>query len=661
MRPIVKLSPEVVGKIAAGEVVERPAAAIKEMVENSMDAGASAITIEIRDGGIAYIRVTDNGSGIPQPQIRMAFERHATSKIVSSEDLHHIETLGFRGEALASIAAVSRVTCTTRVRGEDSGISVINEGGVIQDIREAACPEGTTFIIRDLFFNTPVRLKFLKKPAAEAAFVSDLVMRLILSNPAISFRLINQGKVIYHSPGDGKLESAVYSIYGKEMLKSMRYVSGGSRGVWMEGYVGIGDSARGTRSHQSFFINGRYMKSALLAQALEQGCRERVTIGHFPTCVLHLKMALEAVDVNVHPNKMEVRFQNENDIFEAVRDMIQEVLRKDAPLENVPEMELNPANAPRNLFSNSVVVQSTAPVKPDSSPNVPSTKSDVMGPASDRPELKSEPRRLEPQSGSNIPVRNPIVVPVPGREQGPVLRETYMPASVMPALSVPLEEVIPSAVEPPAKSLQPAETVETISALPERERKPDLKVLGVVFQTYILIEYGDQLLLIDQHAAHERLLFDQMIRAYDQHAASQPLLVPQVVTLTHRELETLQENQEALSQAGFEVSSFGDHAVQIRSVPIILGQPQAKNFLLELLDELEAMRGLTTLEKRRTAILQMACKRAVKGGERLPQVEIEDLVRRTTETGVTPTCPHGRPLVISITHQDLDKRFKRIQ
>ena len=551
MRPIVKLSPEVVGKIAAGEVLERPAAAIKEMVENSMDAGASAITIEIRDGGIAYIRVTDNGSGIPQPQIRMAFERHATSKIVSSEDLHHIETLGFRGEALASIAAVSRVTCTTRVRGEDSGISVINEGGVIQDIREAACPEGTTFIIRDLFFNTPVRLKFLKKPAAEAAFVSDLVMRLILSNPAISFRLINQGKVIYHSPGDGKLESAVYSIYGKEMLKSMRYVSGGSRGVWMEGYVGIGDSARGTRSHQSFFINGRYMKSALLAQALEQGCRERVTIGHFPTCVLHLKMALEAVDVNVHPNKMEVRFQNENDIFEAVRDMIQEVLRKDAPLENVPEMELNPANAPRNLFSNSVVVQSTAPVKPDSSPNVPSTKSDVMGPASDRPEFKSEPRRLEPQSGSNIPVRNPIVVPVPGREQGPVLRETYMPASVMPALSVPLEEVIPSAVEPPAKSLQPVETVETISALPERERKPDLKVLGVVFQTYILIEYGDQLLLIDQHAAHERLLFDQMIRAYDQHAASQPLLVPQVVTLTHRELETLQENQEALSQAVF--------------------------------------------------------------------------------------------------------------
>ncbi len=661
MRPIVKLSPEVIGKIAAGEVVERPAAAIKEMVENSMDAGASAVTIEIRDGGIAYIRVTDNGSGIPQPQIRMAFERHATSKISNSEDLHHIETLGFRGEALASIAAVSRVTCTTRVRGEDSGISVINEGGIIQDIREAACPEGTTFIIKDLFFNTPVRLKFLKKPATEAGFVSDLVMRLILSNPAISFRLINQGKVIYHSPGDGKLESAVYSIYGKEMLKSMRSVSGGSRGLWMEGYVGIGDSARGTRSHQSFFINGRYMKSALLAQALEQGCRERVTIGHFPTCVLHLKMALEAVDVNVHPNKMEVRFQNENDIFEAVRDMIQEVLRKDAPLENVPEMELNPANAPTHLFSNSIVVQNTAAIKSEAGPNTPSAKSDMLETLDSRLESKIDPQKVAQQSVPPVSARSPIVVPVPGRELGPVLRETYMPAFTRPPFPAERNEAITSGVEPPVNIAKPAETVEAIPALPEKEMKPDLKVLGVVFQTYILIEYGEQLLLIDQHAAHERLLFDQMMRAYDQKTASQPLLVPQMVTLTHRELETLQENQEALLQAGFEVSSFGDHAMQIRSVPIILGQPQAKSFLLELLDELETMRGLTTLEKRRTAILQMACKRAVKGGERLPQVEIEDLVRRTTETGVTPTCPHGRPLVISITHQDLDKRFKRIQ
>lgn len=661
MRPIVKLSPEVIGKIAAGEVVERPAAAIKEMVENSMDAGASAITIEIRDGGITYIRVTDNGCGIPQPQIRMAFERHATSKIVSSEDLHHIETLGFRGEALASIAAVSRIVCTTRVRGEDSGITVVNEGGVIKEIREAACPEGTTFIVRDLFFNTPVRLKFLKKPAAEAAFVSDLVMRLILSNPAVSFRLINQGKIVYHSPGDGKLESAVYSIYGKEMLKSMRYVSGGSRGVWLEGYVGIGDSARGTRSHQSFFINGRYMKSTLLSQALEHGCRERVTIGHYPTCVLHLKMALEAVDVNVHPNKMEVRFQNENDVYEAVRDMIQEVLRKDAPLENVPQMELNPSESSKPLFPNSVAIQNTAASKTDFGINELNSKSEIKEELNNRPKCNINTDEMVPKSISDTPARSPIIVPVPGREQGPVLRETYISASMRPYAPANPEDT-PSNAEPSAAGEERApEKVEAISALPESEWKPELKVLGVVFQTYILIEYGEQLLLIDQHAAHERLLFDQMIKAYDQKNASQTLLVPQVISLTHREMDTLQENQEALEQAGFEIAPFGDHAVQIRAVPIILGQPQAKSFLLELLDELETMHGLNNLEKRRTAILQMACKRAVKGGERLPQVEIEDLVRRTTETGVTPTCPHGRPLVISITRQDLDKRFKRIQ
>ncbi len=661
MRPIVKLSPEVIGKIAAGEVVERPAAAIKEMVENSMDAGASAITIEIRDGGITYIRVTDNGSGIPQPQIRMAFERHATSKILSSEDLHHIETLGFRGEALASIAAVSRVTCTTRIKGEDSGIAVVNEGGVIQEIREAACPEGTTFIVRDLFYNTPVRLKFLKKPAAEAAFVSDLVMRLILSNPAISFRLLSQGKTIYHSPGDGKLDSAVYSIYGKEMLKSMRHVSGGSRGLWLDGFVGIGDSARGTRSNQSFFINGRYMKSVLLAQALEQGCRERVTIGHFPTCVLHLKMALEAVDVNVHPNKMEVRFQNENDVFESVRDMILEVLHKDDPLVNIPEMELNPAETPLHLLPNNVAVRNMAASKVNSG-TIPSDPSrDGTDTDDNRPKFNIDNKKVEPKSIPAMPAPNPIVVPMPNRSQGSVLRETYMPASTIPSFPLEQDIILANTKKPFEEDTKPLEKVETIPALPEKELKPDIKILGVVFQTYVLIEYKDQLLLIDQHAAHERLLFDRMIRAYDQKAASQALLVPQVVTLTHRELETLQENQEALTQTGFEISSFGDHAVQIRSVPIILGQPQAKSFLLELLDELETMRGLTTLEKRRTAILQMACKRAVKGGERLPQVEIEDIVRRATETGVTPTCPHGRPLVISITHQDLDKRFKRIQ
>ena len=279
MAKIQLLNDEVIGKIAAGEVVERPAAAIKELVENSLDAGASAVTVEIRDGGISYFRVTDNGSGIASGDIRMAFERHATSKITRAQDLQAIATLGFRGEALASIAAVSRVTCTTRTRSDESGLKARNEGGQLMSIEEAACPEGTTFVVRDLFFNTPVRLKFLKKPASEAALVSDLMMRLILSRPDVSFRYINQGKTLYHSAGDGKLESAVFSIYGSEMLRTMRPVEGCQGGVVIKGSVGIGESARGNRSHQSFYINGRYMKSNLLSTAVESACRERVMIG----------------------------------------------------------------------------------------------------------------------------------------------------------------------------------------------------------------------------------------------------------------------------------------------------------------------------------------------------------------------------------------------
>lgn len=661
MRSIEKLSPDVIGKIAAGEVVERPAAAIKEMVENSMDAGASAVTVEIRDGGISYIRVADNGSGIPQKDIRMAFERHATSKIISSEDLTHIETLGFRGEALASIAAVSHVTLTTRVKGENSGITAVNEGGIMQEIREAACPEGTTFIVKDLFFNTPVRRKFLKKPAAEAALVSDLIMRLILSNPSVSFRLIQDGKVIYHSPGDGKLESAVYTIYGREMLKSMRSISGMAQGILLKGYVGIGDSARGTRSHQSFFLNGRYMRSILLTQALEQGCRERVTIGHYPTCVLHLKMPLEAVDVNVHPNKMEVRFQNENAVFEAVRDLIYDTLRKDEALVNIPEMELTPEQTVRRAPENQVIVVNSIENRPESVTARPWSLSPDA--ATGRTEPKSDIQDLPnpPKSIPDTGIHPPIVVPVHSPGSAPVMRETY--AFTKPSMILPQQET--PAAAPSVQSSQSVVSsplqVEETQMLSQKDAKPDLTIMGVVFKTYILLEYGEQLLLIDQHAAHERLLFDQMTRALDQHKASQALLVPQVVPLTHREQETLLESQEALAATGFEISPFGDHAVQVRAVPLILGEPQAKSFLLEALDQLEATRGLNSLEKRRTAILQMACKRAVKGGERLPLVEIQDLVRRATETGVTPTCPHGRPLVVAITHQELDKRFKRIQ
>ncbi|MBQ2699628.1 MAG: DNA mismatch repair endonuclease MutL [Clostridia bacterium] len=651
-RPIARLSPDVVGKIAAGEVVERPAAAIKELVENSIDAGASAVTIEIKDGGIRYFRVTDNGCGIPSADIRMAFERHATSKITHSEDLNRIATLGFRGEALASIAAVSRMTCTTRTRQEDHGLTAVNEGGQILEIKEAACPEGTTFIVRDLFFNTPVRLKFLKKPSYEASLVSDLVMRMILSNPSVSFRFINQGKVVYHSAGNGDMASAVYSIYGKEMLKSMRYIKDQAGGILLEGYVGIGESARGNRSHQSFFINGRYMKNSVLAQALETACKERVTIGHFPSCVLHLTMPYEQVDVNVHPNKLEVRFQNDRLVFDSMVAMISQVLNQDTPFKQIPEMTLQPKqseneNRPRIEVKKVDQIPTSVSDVPPKVYQAPRATHASPVSISQRPVMRESsfvPGFIEPKPQVILPVSKEQ--PVPLKE-----RQTYHQQKELPVLS--------------DSTVKTAQTVEEISlldqpAIQNKLSKP-VKIIGVVFHTFILAEYDDQLLLIDQHAVHERILYDKMMKAFDQKTASQALLIPQAIELTHHEMEIFQANQQALQEAGFEVEIFDSKTILLRGVPMILGIPQAKGTLMDIIDQLDGLKALTTLEKRRNAILQMACKKAIKGGDTLTDAEVEDLVNQMSEKGITPTCPHGRPLVVAISHTELDKRFKRIQ
>ncbi|MDY4140593.1 MAG: DNA mismatch repair endonuclease MutL [Eubacteriales bacterium] len=655
------LTDEVIGKIAAGEVVERPSAAIKELVENSLDAGASAVTVEIRDGGITYFRVTDNGSGINQGDIRMAFERHATSKITRAQDLTAIATLGFRGEALASIAAVSHVTCTTRTRQDQSGVKVQNDGGRITSIEEAACPEGTTFVVRELFYNTPVRLKFLKKPATEAGYVADLMMRLILSRPDVSFRFISQGKTLYHSAGDGKLDSAVFAIYGSEMLRSMRYVEGHGGGMVVKGYVGIGESARGNRGHQSFFINGRYMKSGLLSSAVEEGCRERVMIGKYPTCVLHLTMPYDTVDVNVHPNKLEVRFQNEPAIAQALADIVREGIADRDALQRPPEMLLTPqqpAAAPVTVTRQTVPLP--ADVKVQSAP-VPQPKAPV-------PEAVPAPALAVPQLfvTSTAPVmrETPRVLagfmptpPVPPKM--PVCPS--VPEQNRPEFALPKPERRPAAEQAAPKSVPtPVQEPEQVPSFLPDAPKP-MKLLGVAFNTFILVEYEDHLLMIDQHAVHERLLFDRLMKAYDQHACGQELLLPMVVTVSRREQALLQEHQELLSSIGLTVEPFGDTEVSIRSIPMILGQPQAKDFLHDILDELESERGVITVEKRRASILQIACKKAVKGGDPLSEDEIRHLVTAMIDQKVTPTCPHGRPLVISLSHTELDKRFKRIQ
>ena len=626
------LTEEVIGKIAAGEVVERPSAAIKELVENSLDAGATAVTVEIRDGGISYFRVTDNGGGIRPGDIRMAFERHATSKIRVTDDLTAIRTLGFRGEALASIAAVAHVTCTTRARGEENGLKVQNDGGTITAMEEAACPQGTTFVVRDLFYNTPVRLKFLKKPVTEAGFVSDLMMRLILSRPDVSFRYISQGKTLYHSAGDGKLESAVFSIYGNELVRSMRRVEGCEAGVVLKGYVGIGEAGRGNRGHESFFINGRYMRDNVLSAAVEAACRERVMIGKFPTCVLHLTMPYEQVDVNVHPNKLEVRFQNEQAVAAAVEHIVHDSIADRDALERPTPLLLTPdAPAARQVSVVKTAVPDT-PLKPD------------------------QPLPERPAARAPIPERAPVVLPE--RTEQPVLRQ---PAVSLGAVPVPppvyTVPVVPAAS--PTASPMAAVKTEQPSFLPEQP-KP-LRIIGVAFKTYILAEYEDQLLMIDQHAVHERLLFERMTAEYDRHEAGQELLIPQVVSVTRREQELIAEHRALLASVGLTVEDFGEREVSVRSVPMILGEAQTADFLHEALDQLGGERGVMTMEKRRASILQSACKHAVKGGDDLNEEDIRHLVEKMLADRVTPTCPHGRPLVVSLTRAELEKKFRRIQ
>ena len=644
--PIRLLSDDVIGKIAAGEVVERPASAIKELVENSLDAGASAVTVEIRDGGITSIRVTDNGSGIRQSDIRMAFERHATSKITEARDLASIATLGFRGEALASIAAVSRVTCTTRTREDISGIRVKNEGGQLLSIEEAACPGGTTFLVRDLFYNTPVRLKFLKKPTTEAGLVSDLMMRMILSRPDVSFRYISQGRTLYHSAGDGKLESAVFSIYGNEMLRTMRRVQGHQGGVLIDGYVGIGESGRSSRGNQSFFINGRYMQSALLSTAVETACRERVMIGKFPVCVLHLTMPYEAVDVNVHPNKLTVRFADEQAVSLAVETLVREAIADRDALQRPVQMLLTEEKAPA--------------LRADVTKDRDAVPLDVVRGAAPGVPPKAAAAPAQPAPAQPVP-RAPVPVTAAVPPAAPAMREAPAPYAVPSA--IPAAPAAPAAF--PASAPKPASTkpreVEQLM-VPEVQNAPKpMRVIGVLFKTYILVEYADQLLMIDQHAVHERLLFDRLSKAYDQHEAGQELLVPQIVTVTRREQETLAENRDLLEAIGFTVEPFGESEVSVRSVPMILGEAQTRDFLHEVLDQLMSEQRVFTMEKRRAAILQTACKHAVKGGESLTEDAIRDLVTRMVEDKVTPTCPHGRPLVVAITHTELDRKFKRIQ
>lgn len=694
MAEIRKLSSELIGKIAAGEVVERPASVVKELVENAIDAGATHITVELRGGGIEYLRISDNGKGIPAGQIRLAFERHATSKLQTEAELYCIHTLGFRGEALASVAAVAKVTCTTKTADAEFGVRCQVEGGEFTDIRQAASPVGTTFVVEDLFYNTPVRRKFLKKPAIEAGLVSDYMLRLILSHPEIAFRFVSQGKTIYHSMGDGKLDSALFCLYGKDAFRQMIPVSGHQSGVVLKGFIGVGELSRGNRQQQSFFINGRFFRSGVLSRALENGCEGRVMIGKFPMCALFLEMPYQNVDVNVHPNKLEVRFQDESAVAEAVRQIVYDALHQEQLGQRLraPASE-KPAPVTESGFTVTELPGAPDAVKPV--PAAPAVAAQPAAPAADRLQTDAALEQKDEATAENTAHLRPVTVPVQTggggafhASYGAAPRTVFQPAAPSvwdqprnaapkpaagwgnaeerPAVPEIRETAVPQPVKPapaaPGSVPQPPEQTRLAEVETKEEADAVPRLVGIVFDTYWIFETGDRLLWLDQHAAHERILYDRFMKRYDGEQISQRLLSPQLVQLSGRDMALFEEIQPYLERAGFQAEAFDERSVAVHAIPTLFGENgNPRELFLEALDQWQQGRGEKTSDRMRSQVAQMACKHAIKGGDKLNQQEIQGFLKEMLQSQSMPTCPHGRPIVIETTRYALEKRFKRIQ
>lgn len=706
--PIRILDAATVGRIAAGEVVERPSSVVKELVENSLDAGATAITVEMRAGGIEMLRVTDNGCGIEPGQVRLAFENHATSKLQTADQLDDIRTLGFRGEALPSIAAVSHVEMTTRARGRASGVKLNIDGGQNVRVAETGCPEGTTIVMRDLFYNIPVRRAFLKKPAYEAGLVSDAVARLMLGNPKISMRLVSNGNTVYHTFGDGKLRHAVFAVYGKETAEKMVEIDAslGATRVW--GLIGVGELAKSTRAHQMFFINGRSVRCGLLTRALEQVCRSRVTIGLYPMCALNLTLPPNAIDVNVHPNKLEVRFRDEagtqatvekllSSAFEgehvldwkrdsaSAREItktasVREVIPAEKPTQtnmftqtpSIREIVSSGEKRPQSIEKPQMTIESAALKKPQMPP-LPGTGTHIAETQKANPEANPEAHTPLPFVSSSRTLRECDPARLKDENRLRIIENKLKSVNYeleneknRPKSVYNVEHIIDNRAESVENdnnsSKNSAQSVNNMNAseIPPVENKPEYRVLGVAFKTYILIESGEALLLIDQHAAHERLMFEKFRKQMEAGEASQGLLTPIVIRVSAKEMSLILENKQFLNEAGYEVEPFGETDVQIRAVPYIMGKAEVRPLFMETIGALSRLKTATR-DARYAELAQMACKAAVKGGDPLSESEIDALIREMLSTGAPPTCPHGRPVVKMISRRDLEKMFKRIQ
>ena len=761
MGNIVLLDDLTINKIAAGEVIERPASVIKEMVENSIDAGANNITVEIKNGGISYIRVSDNGKGIAPDDLEIAFERHATSKIRKAEDLDVVTSMGFRGEALASIAAIANVEMTSKTESQDTGYKITVEAGNILDKQEVGCQTGTTIVVQNLFFNTPVRYKFLKKDYTEAGYIEDVITRIALVNPNIAIKLINTGKTVIQTNGNGDMKSVIYSIYGKDVATGILPVDYTYEDIEITGVIGKPEIARSNRSNQLFFVNKRYIKDKMLTAATEQAYKGLIPIGKYGFVVLNINMNPSKVDVNVHPAKLEVRFEEENKIFQSIYHAIKNTLLKS---ELVADTEKSVQKEPslldtKGLFdfrknetkkieqyndeeskiktnvgqvehgenTSNINIGQGGPVNTaDILEQLKKMKEDLQKQIENKPKIDVEEKENEQKNGSeqlnqedekenkiadenNNKIENiedsekkleeekqniEGILPVETKQSVEETAETEIkPEEKLEEIkeqikeleNINYEETTPQDFNTMYEKLfgrkpieneqlpeeQPKENKNTavdlindnISVFEQREeyKKPIYKFIGIAFNTYIIIEMDKEMYIIDQHAAHERIMYEKVKKNYYSESSkdSQMLLLPDVITLTHKEMEIAKDNMDLFKNAGFSLEEFGENTIKLTGVPTVCLDIDNKELFLETLDEINTIARTAKQEKEERFIATVACKAAVKANMVLDKAEVENLMDKLLELPNPFTCPHGRPTAIKMSKYDIERKFAR--
>lgn len=635
MPKIIQLDRHVADLIAAGEVVERPASAVKELVENSIDAGAKNITIELQNGGMTFLRITDDGCGMEPVDARTAFLRHATSKIRKKEDLACIGTLGFRGEALAAISSVSKIDLLTRAQGAENGVRLHLEAGQVLSEEPAGCPYGTTILVRELFYNTPARMKFMKSDAAESSAVFSVVQQQALAHPEISFRFLKDGQEQLHTDGQGDRMAAIYAIYGRELANNMLPVDGSWEKLRVRGFVTKPTATRGNRAWQSFFVNNRYIKSRLLSAALEEAYRNQIMVGRFPACVLEIDMPVQAVDVNVHPAKTEVKFLSEREVFDAVHYAVLSTLSRAAgrPEWKTPEKKQEAAPQPQSQ------PKAVQPPKPGFY--------QTMQASEYRRQAAQQPVQKPAQPVLASPVQLPRSEPVPAQQSFPLPKPEVRPEPK----PEPKIEVRP---EPKPEPVKEPEAQQALS-VPEEP----FRIIGEALHTYIIVEQGEAVLFLDKHAAHERIRFEAL-KKEDHPIMAQLLLAPVSAELSREEAAAVLENRALLERCGFETEDFGGGDVLIRQIPSDVDVEDAKALLQELAGDLLAGKTLDPDSLRDNLLHTIACKSAIKAGWQTSDEELRRLVQEVLSRDDIKYCPHGRPVCVTLTKRQLEKQFKRV-